>query len=595
MPTKTGLLTGVALLVAFLAQGWCFVRANSQTHDEAAHLAAGYSYLTRHDFRLNPEHPPLLKELAALPIYLRYRLPFEPPETLWDEAEQWGIGREFLYHSRVPHDELLTLGRLPGLAMGALLVGLVGWWSHRLWGPRAAFLAMALAAFEPNLVANAGLITQDMGSALFIFLTMYLLWEYGNRRSKWFLVGAGLCTGLALASKATGVLLFGVGGMILLAHVVLLRSPLLPAATEPARRDRLKQAVAVGGVIAILAALAILATYFFQGWGTWLVGFFTQASLAETHWPAFFLGDYSREGWLLYYPVAFLMKTPVATVALIAASLTLFRAGMPLRGREALFLLLPVAVILGAMIVGRVDVGARYVLPIYPFLFVCAGRLATLSLRRRWLTPALLGVPVLLAALSSLRQAPHQLAYFNELAGGPGEGRRYLLDSNIDWGQDLKGLKEYIDREGLPEVTLAYFGTAPPEAYGIRYRRAPNFDPVSWPPEPAESPSDGTAPSVLAVSVNSLQGLYLGEPGPYRPFALRVPKATVGASILIYDLGDADAHDDLARVYLYAAERELDKAARNDQDGKHEAAEKRRQGARQWRRWAGEQGLTPSP
>src|SRR5262249_43317403 len=159
----------------------------------------------------NPEHPPLLKELAALPIYLIHRVPFHPPEDRWAEADKWAIARHFFDHSGLSYDELMTLGRLPGLVMGAALVALVGWWSYRLWGTKAAILGTALAAFEPNLVANAGLITTDMGSALFIFLTMYLLWEYGNTRSLWLLVGAALTTGLALGSKLTGVLLFGMG------------------------------------------------------------------------------------------------------------------------------------------------------------------------------------------------------------------------------------------------------------------------------------------------------------------------------------------------------------------------------------------------
>lgn len=229
-PLRRGpLLVCATLIAAFLAQGWWFIRANSQTHDEAVHFTAGYSYLATHEFRLNPEHPPLLKEWSALPTYLSYRPPFRPAPNLWEqkpEAEKWGISRDFLYHSGVPHDTLLTLGRLPGLALGGVLVALIGWWSYRLWGAKGAMLGTALAAFEPNLITNACLITTDLGSGLFIFLAMYLLWEYGNSRSPLLLVAAGITTGLALASKLTGVLLFGMGGVILMGHVLLRQSPL---------------------------------------------------------------------------------------------------------------------------------------------------------------------------------------------------------------------------------------------------------------------------------------------------------------------------------------------------------------------------------
>jgi len=595
MQTKTAnrLAFGVcvALLFAFLAQGWGFIRANSQSHDEAVHLTAGYSYLATHDFRLNPEHPPLLKELAALPIYLRYHLPFKPATHLWGqstaEAEKWAISRDFLYHSSVPYDDLLTLGRLPGLLLGALLVSLVGWWSYRLWGPGAAVLGMALAAFEPNLVTNACLITTDMGSALFIFLAMYLFWEYGNSRRALLLVGAGVATGLALASKLTGVLLFGMGGVILAAHVLLHRSPLFPPAKEgtgPARVVRLKQASLIALVVAVLAAVTILPPYFFQGWERWWYGFRWQTTKGAFGHHAFFLGEYSDKGWLLYFPVAFLIKTPVPSLLLIAASLLLFRAGRPLRLREALFLLVPVGIFLALMIPAKINIGVRYLTPIYPFLFVCAARLATLSFPRPWLAPVLLGVPVLLTAVSSLRQAPHQLAYFNELIGGPDHGDRYLADTNIDWGQDLKGLREYILDERLDVVYLSYFGTAPAEEYGIRYQELPSFGAVDWPAHPVGGMPREEPRKLLAVSVTNLQGAYLGEPGPYAFFYReRSPLAKIGYSIWIYDLThDAEGQYHLLQAYRYAAERERKLAAEYRKKGADETAALHEQLAHQW-------------
>jgi hypothetical protein len=597
MQTKTAkrlaLLVCVALILAFLAQGWAFIRANSQTHDEAVHLVAGYSYLATHEIRLNPEHPPLLKELAALPIYLIHHVPFQPDASQWSQADKWSIARDFFEHSGLSPDELLTLGRLPGLVMGALLVALVGWWSYRLWGPMAAPLGAALAAFEPNLITNACLVTTDMGSALFIFLTMYLLWEYGNSRSMWLLVGAGITTGLALASKLTGVLLFGMGGLILAAHVLLPKSPLFPDVTRagvPPRGVRFKQAAMVAGVVAALAALALLPPYFFKGWGGWLYGAMWQMRKGNFGHAAFFLGHYSDQGWFAYFPVAFLIKTPATSVTLILASLLFFRAGTPLRLREALFLLLPVATFLALMIPAKINIGVRYLLPIYPFLFVCAARLATVSFPRRWLAPALLGVPVLLTAVSAVRSAPHQLAYFSELVGGPDRGDRYLADTNIDWGQDLKGLKEYMDREGLPMVYLSYFGTARPEVYGIKYQELPSFGAVDWPPHPIQTMPRDAGRQVLAISVTNLQGAYLLEPGPYsRFYKERSPLAKIGYSIWIYDLtGDSEAQRWLTEAYRYAAEWERRKAAREDQAGRSKDAELLKALARQWDKMATE-------
>ena len=187
----------IILILAFTAQGLGFFVSNSQTSDEAVHLAAGYSYLSRGDFRLNPEHPPLIKELSALSVLLAYRLPFQPEERFWKVGEQWRIGRDFLYSSSQPWERILFAARLPNLLLGAALVGLIGWWSRRLWGDWAALTAMVLAAFEPNLIANACLVTTDLGAALFTFLTLYLLWEYTAAPSWSLLIGSGLAIGLA--------------------------------------------------------------------------------------------------------------------------------------------------------------------------------------------------------------------------------------------------------------------------------------------------------------------------------------------------------------------------------------------------------------
>src|SRR5262249_19172492 len=155
---------------------------------------------------------------------------------------------------------------------------------------------------------------------------------------------------------------------------------------------------------------------------------------------AFFMGEYSASGWWNYFLVAILIKTPLAISILVGASLVLCRAGQPLGRREAIFLLTPVIVFLAFLMRARLNLGLRHALPLYPFLLLLAARLATVQLGNWRLMPAVLTIFVGLAAMSSLRTAPHQLAYFNEAVGGPGQGYRYLSDSNLDWGQDLRNL-----------------------------------------------------------------------------------------------------------------------------------------------------------
>jgi hypothetical protein len=191
----------------------------------------------------------------------------------------------------------------------------------------------------------------------------------------------------------------------------------------------------------------------------------------------------------------------------------------------------------GVMSTGKTTIGVRHVLPVYPLLFILAARLVTVRIGPGWLMPLLVSVALIGTGLSVLRVAPHQLAYFNELVGGPEQGHRYLSDSNVDWGQDLKRLKQFLDRQGIPIIYLSYFGTAPPAYYGIRYQYVPGTWPLEWPPPPDQVPAD-LRPKLFAISVCNWQELAT----PYTPLFTwlrrRQPVTSIGYSIYVYDLTD---------------------------------------------------------
>ena len=537
---KLALLVALFLLLVFVAQGILFIGANSQTIDEAMHLAAGYSYLAKKDFRVEPQNPPLIKELLALPIFLTYRLPFNPDPQHWRDADGYLIGRDLLYKSPPTAEQILALSRFPNLLLGAVLVALTGWWAYRLWGNRAAILAVALASLEPNLVAHSSLVTTDIGVTLFIFLTVYLFWEYVNRPTWTLLIATGISTGMALLSKFSAVLLIPMIALIVTASVLIgsERHVLLPLKrNQNEARHKFVHAATVLSLILVVALLTIPPAYFFRGFQGWLSGFYQFLTLSQEGLPAFFLAEYSSHNWWSYFPVAFLIKTPMGSLVLITLSLVFYRAGSPLRYRQALFLVLPVILIFLAMTQAKTNIGLRHILPIYPFLFVLASRLATIRLRRAWLAPLLIGIPVLFTAISSLRIAPHQLAYFNESVGGPEQGYRYLSDSNLDWGQDLKGLKAYMEKEKLPIIYLSYFGTAPPYYYGIRYQYVAGKGTLEWPPPSDKVPADA-ARKILAISVYNLQDVSRPNDPLFRWLWVRQPVAKIGYSIFIYDLTD---------------------------------------------------------
>lgn len=299
--------------------------------------------------------------------------------------------------------------------------------------------------------------------------------------------------------------------------------------------DRLVDTAAAVLFTLFFAALVIPVAYFFHGYFPWLSGFQRFLALAREGQPAFFLGETSYQGWWSYYWVAFLIKTPLGSLILVAASLLFYRTGSALKRREIIFLLLPAIVILIVTNQAKVNIGLRHILPIYPFLFVLASRLATISLQRRWAAQLLVGLPLVVTAVSSLRVMPHQLAYFNELIGGPDQGYRYLADSNLDWGQDLKNVKAYMDKEKLPIIYLSYFGSAPPSYYGIRYQYVPGTWPLDWPPPATTVPAKAPR-KIFAISVNNLQDIFSSYQPFFRWLRLRRPIAKIGYSIFIYDL-----------------------------------------------------------
>jgi Dolichyl-phosphate-mannose-protein mannosyltransferase len=548
------LAAGLFFLLLFIAQGIFFIRANAPTYDEAMHIAAGYSYLAKRDFRINPENPPLNKTLLALPLFLGYSLPFNPQPQHWRDGADFLIGQDFLYRSTIPADQLLALSRLSNLFLGSSLVALVGWWSYRLWGGRAAVLGMGIGCFEPNLIAHSSLATADMAVTLFIFLAVYFLWEYLNSPTWWLLAATGIATGLALISKFLAILLIPMIGLIITICLLITREDctLLSLKHRPKLSTKIFQASAAFFLIVLIALWMIPIPYFFQGWRPWLFGLQRLLTLARGGQPAFIFGEYSYQGWWSYYMLAFLIKTPVGSLVLITASLVFYRAGSPLRNREALFLLLPVALILIATTQANVNIGLRHILPVYPFLFVLASRLATVRFQCRGLAPVLVGAPLVLTAICSLRIAPHHLAYFNEFVGGPDQGYRYLSDSNLDWGQDLKGLKSYMDKEQLAVIYLSYFGTAPPSYYGIRYQYVPGTWPLEWPP-PAERVPAEAPRKTLAISVYNLQDVSTAYDPLFRWLWVRQPIAKIGYSIFIYDLTeDREGLAKLEETYVKA-------------------------------------------
>ena len=457
------------------------------------------------------------------------------------------------------------------LLLAAALAAIVFLWTRALWGFPAAALALLLAVTSPDVLAHGQLVTTDLGAALFIFAAVAAFERMTARLTATRVALAGLALGAALATKFSSFILFPVLAA-LAAVVVLRREPLTVALGAPraldGRRAKLAAVAAAGAVLLAIAFVCLWAAYGFRfaavpdaafassiPWDrlrpeepalaravdamrdghvlpeAWLWGFVRFFKHQQGR-PAFLLGAHSDAGFWNFFPVSFAVKTPLALLALLALSAWLAVARR-LRHRADVFLWIPLVLYAAISLTRGINIGHRHLLPLYPFLFVAAGRAATWAAAAwpRRAPAAMVGVLALWHAGAALWIHPHYLAYFNELAGGPGRGYRILVDSSLDWGQDLRGLRPYMEAHGIPRVKLSYFGTADPAYYGIECDLLPGYLPLPREVVRAFAPGD-----VLAVSATNLQGVYL-DPAD-RPMMERLrrepPVGHVGYSILIF-------------------------------------------------------------
>jgi len=531
-------------LAAHAALGVIFVRSAAATYDEAVHLASGYVYLRTGRYRLNAmDHPPLAEMWAAVPL-----LALNPSTLLAHPACAQGrpyhCSDAFLYHNRVPAERMLGAGRtFSFLTLSALLAAGLLTWARRLGGGAAMVAASAALAFCPVLGSNLALVTTDGASAVLFFLVFRLLSVERRSRGRW--LAAGACAGLALAAKFNMILLGPlVAGTLLLEH-----------ALRRARGDKAPFPWGGAALACLACALALAAVYRFGQLPVYFQGLSeTLARLGQGR-SSFFMGSHSTTGFLLYFPVVLAVKTPLPLLGLALAGLVLWARDRS-SWREGLWVAVPMAGYFSAALSSKTQIGVRHLLPMIPLLLLAAAWAAgRLWEKGRWGK----GAGVLLAAwlaASVVRVAPHSLAYFNELVG-PAAGYRWFVDSNLDWGQDLKGLAAEVKALGDPPIYLSYFGCADPASFGLRYVPVAPISNVERPaPETPDPVSSGRV--LLAASATNLQATYYADKTLFAWLKSRTPLRTPGYSIFLYDLsGDVEGRRRLAALLQVSGRPEL--------------------------------------
>jgi hypothetical protein len=563
----TWVISVAALLIgAFGYQLWYHATRTSPTVDEPNHILAGYRHLQCLDFGINPEHPPLLKMLAAAPLMFRNDLkdpPWNCGSKLTSKFDTFSYGNSFLVDNDV--DSLAIPARLSSAFLSLLLAVLIfaaAWEMYDRW---VALVALTIVAFEPNFIGHGSIVTTDMAISATSFGAVYATYRLCKDQARHRVFVAGIAFGLMLAAKHSAVLFVP----ILLA-LGLLDAAFFSRAEPRTTRVYPRRLAAVTGAF-VFGLLILWSFYGFRyralpdptaetisvvdyikenanrpetaeslpGKVTELIG--STHLLPESYvlgmadvisWSSrntFLFGKNYPTGQWFFFPVAFAVKTNIALFLLFPLGLV-HPLLMREKRREAMFLLLPAFAFFAVATTSNFTNSVRHILPVYPFLIVAASAGAVWLARRSRLAVGVLVILLIYNAAAAVRTAPSYLAFGNDLWGGTNKTREVFSGANVDTGQNIKLVNEYISAKGIQQCWIAGFvhpemlphvQPCRPMPSGLRILVSRN--PVEAVPKVIE----GT----VFISSNEFPPQGADE---YMPLKSAEPEALIGGSMLVF-------------------------------------------------------------
>lgn len=541
-------IAGLALLLVLFALLTFGARQNSLTFDEPSHLTAGYAFLARGADWTVPlrGHPLLVNAWEALPLYLGD--PDIPLETLdgWDEDYLRYVEAFSPYLVR-NLEQVTAAARALAILLTLLLAAVVCRWGSDLGGAWVGLLALGVMVFDPTLLAHGRLATNDVAVTALGTLALYIILRWTQLPNWSRTVAVGSVLGLAALTKGSGVLWAGVG----------LGWALWVGLRQRDRRGHmLRQALAMG----IISFLMLWGVYRFTvgmvpGWSEipvpaprhWLGVLFQAEHLDKPI--VYALGEWRPTGWPWFFPLAFLIKNPLPL--LMGALL-----GMGALARErqwwaklGILILFCGLYVLIAIIMGP-NLGYRHMIPVHPLLYL----LVAAGVGWIWPRVHLIGRTVIVVlgiwtVVSTMRIYPYNLAFFNELAGGPTNGWRYLEGSNTDWGQGWEALRDFREERAL---TYSYSG---PDGYArtVSYDLWDNpLPPLHFVTEALFRPWLFPEPGDYVLSANTLSGSFLVDPDNFGWFRYHEPDAVIAQTLFYYHVDAANAPKWLAQCTVPA-------------------------------------------
>ncbi|MCX6763101.1 MAG: glycosyltransferase family 39 protein [Candidatus Moranbacteria bacterium] len=565
--------------------------------DEVAHIPSGYSYIKYHDYRLNPEHPPLLKDLAGIPLQF-LKVAFPTDEKFWttDANGQWDAGSRFLYFPGNDTEAIVFWSRLPIILIALALGFMIFKWAKELFGTKAGLLALALYALDPNILGHNHYVTTDLGIAAFSVFAFYFFIRYLKNPGWKTIIFSGIFLGLAALAKFSAILLFPILGIALILFALFRKEKLGFSFLGSGKIKKFwlqKLYLYIATFIVILAIHGLLIGLVYElnifkmptekihqlistqlspnglqkiaapylhkmadnsvlrPYSQYLTGFFMVFGRVAGGNTTYFFGQVTNQSFREYFPLVFLIKEPLSILILLVFSIAIglvliLKNNLPefpkkvwpniknyLNEHITEFSMLSfIALYAYISITGNLNIGFRHLFPILPFMYILIAKEATvfgnsITKNHRKYFWTIISILVIWLAAEAAFAYPSYLAYFNETVGGSKNGYKYVTDSNVDWGQDLKRLTKWVDDNHIEKIRVDYFGGGDVKHYlGDKA--------ILW------HSDDGQEPGWYAISATFLQNsLYYkiteGKPD-YEWLRERTPYTNIGGSILIYKI-----------------------------------------------------------
>jgi hypothetical protein len=555
--------------------------------DETAHLMSGYFMLKKSDFRVNTANMIVSQKLAALPLLLS---DVNPPSTamlkytLGNEftygGESFILGFDFLNNAGNNSRQLLFKGRMMMILVGLFTAILVFSWSKKLFGTIGAMISLTFLVTCPVFISFSGIISADISAAMLFLAVTRSYWTVLHKVTPFTVAVFAIAFALLLLTKLSSLVFVPVSVLLLLIRLVGAHPLDLGWCWTPSRKiTSMMSSVLV--LIASMCAVFLIVTVII--WAAY--GFRYAAMSPDSHWPAklnwqdtlkvedeapslspdkalhslttfansmhlfpeaflfdlaslrnltksrqaFFLGETSDKGWLLYFPFTFLAKTSLPTLlASILAIAVFLWAGLgikrgngtspPWKIYECLPLFIFIFIFMIAAMTRGVNIGHRHILPIYPFIFVLLGVLGYLFRRDKLWSKLFVTLLLMGSIISAIAIHPNHMAYVSSMLGGPFKAYKMLVDSSLEWGQELPSVKKWIDEEKLSSndlnIYFSYFGSGSPKSEGIKAERLPGyFDPLMNDSK-SSTYTKLLKPGIYLISATMLQPVYYMRTNP---------------------------------------------------------------------------------